>query len=80
VTKKKKPTPKRNHALRPGDRVRYQVGSTTFHGRVIEDRGNLGVGGRQIVRIEVVPASELDGEIRRFEMPAERLVRESPAA
>jgi hypothetical protein len=47
---------------------------------VIEDRGHLGVGGRQIVRIEVVPANPLDGHIEQFEMPAEHLTRETPAA
>jgi hypothetical protein len=66
--------------LRPGDRVRFQIGRSTFHARVIEDRGHLGVGGRQIVRIEVVPASPLDGHVEQFEMPAEDLTRENPAA
>jgi hypothetical protein len=78
---RKKLTPKqKSDDLRVGDRVRFTIGLTTFHALVIVDRGNLGFGGRQIVGIEIVPASELDGEIRRFEMPAERLLRESLAA
>ena len=80
MAKKKAIARKKSDDLRLGDRVRFQIGRNTFHARVIEDRGHLGVGGRQIVRIEVVPASDMDGEIERFEMPAEELVRKNPAA
>lgn len=60
------PTP-----LHPGDQVSFSVGRSVFLAHVIEDRGNLGIGGRQIVRIEVLP--DADEEPRRFEMPAEEL-------
>lgn len=37
--------------LRVGDRVSTTIGASEWRGVVIEDRGNLGVGGRQIVRV-----------------------------
>lgn len=40
--------------------------------RVIEDRGNLGVRGRRILRLEV--EDRFGGEPDRFELPAERLL------
>ncbi len=46
--------------------------------RVIEDRGNLGVGGRRILRIEV-----LDGDVPTeiaFEVPEELLEPDTPEA
>lgn len=46
--------------------------------RVIEDRGNLGVGGRRILRIEV-----LDGDVPTeiaFEVPEELLTVDTPEA
>ena len=67
-------------ALREGDRVHFTVGKCTFHARVVEDRGALGVGGRQIVGIELLPDDDTDEEPRRFEMPAEELRRDQTAA
>lgn len=50
-----------------GDRVRFQLGAHRVVGTVVEDRGLIGVDGRQIVRIEV----ELDSTyLREFELPA----------
>jgi hypothetical protein len=50
-----------------GDRVRFQLGTYRRYGTVVEDRGLIGVGGRQIVRIEI----ELDATcLRVFELPA----------
>jgi hypothetical protein len=50
-----------------GDRVRFQLGAHRLVGTVVEDRGLIGVDGRQIVRIEV----ELDSTyLREFELPA----------
>lgn len=69
-----------NQALREGDRVTFTVGTFTFHARVVEDRGALGVGGRQVVRIEVLPDGDSGEEPRRFEMPADDLTREQTAA
>lgn len=70
----------RRHAdLRPGDQVRFRLGATTIRARVIEDRGHVGVNGRQIVRIEVLVDDADEGDEQRFEMPADDLVREAPA-
>lgn len=65
--------------LRTGDHVSFNIGPTRVHARVIEDRGHLGKGGRQIVRLEVTQDFE-PGEPQRFEMPAEELTRERSAA
>lgn len=69
-----------DHDLREGDRVTFSIGPATFHARVVEDRGALGVGGRQIVRIELLSDEYTDQEPRRFEMPAEELKRDQTAA
>lgn len=60
--------------MRVGDHVSFTIGQTIFHARVVEDRGALGVGGRQLVCIEVLNADEP----RQFEMPADELMRSSP--
>lgn len=66
------------HDLRPGDLVTFPFGAMTIHARVIEDRGHLGIRGRQIVRIEVI---EKDAEEPwRFEVPAEEVVLEGTSA
>lgn len=50
-----------------GDRVRFRLGAHSVVGRVIEDRGPIGIDGRQLVRVEV----ELDPTyLREFELPA----------
>lgn len=63
--------------LRVGDLIEQNYGSRPVRGKVIEDRGNLGVGGRQIVRISM----RLDSvdEPLEYESPAEtlRLVTET---
>ncbi len=64
--------------LRPGDLVTFPFGAMTIHARVIEDRGHLGIRGRQIVRIEVIDADA--DEPWRFEVPAEEVVLEGTAA
>ena len=38
--------------FREGDRVRFLWGLTPVEGVIIEDRGNLGAGGRRMYRIE----------------------------
>lgn len=65
--------------LRVGDLVSYSFGPRTVRAKVVEDRGGLGVGGRQIVVIEVEETD--DGQDpRRFEMPADELTVDNPAA
>lgn len=39
--------------FRVGDRVRFEFGFTTVVGKVIEDSGPLGVGGRHLYRVEL---------------------------
>ena len=56
---------RRRPRIRVGDRVRFQFGLREATGVVVEDRGPVGVGGRQIVVVELDPG----GESVRFEMP-----------
>ena len=77
----------RRSAQRPGRAARrFRVGDTVawrFAGqkrvaRVVEDRGNIGRGGRQLLRVAYVGK---DGKIREaFELPADAVtaVRPSP--
>jgi hypothetical protein len=37
-----------------GDQVKFKEGPARWRARVVEDRGNLGVGGRRIMRVVVV--------------------------
>lgn len=57
--------------LKVGDKVVMRIGGGERRGVVIEDRGKLGRGGRQIVVVRV--GSETEG--RRFEARAEDLER-----
>lgn len=66
--------------LRLGDVVTYSVGRSVVRARVIEDRGHIGVGGRQIVRIEVLGEEDFEEIPRRFDMAAAHVVLEQPAA
>lgn len=61
-------------AAKVGSIVGVRMGEVVKRARVIEDRGNIGVGGRRIVRLELEGDPELDGEPVRFERPVERLV------
>lgn len=60
--------------LRVGDRVRVPYASTSgmITAVVIEDRGDIGVNGRQLVRIEIRIGKDC---VSRFEMPAEEVGR-----
>ena len=55
--------------FRIGDRVRLSFGNRTVTGTVVEDRGRIGVGGRQLFRIVV----KTGDEERALELPAEKL-------
>jgi hypothetical protein len=57
---------RRYHA---GDRVRFTMVNRIVEGRVVEDRGNIGVGGRQLVRI-IAGVGPDEFEI---EMPADEI-------
>ena len=56
-------------ALKVGDHVILRLAGSERHGVVVEDRGPLGVGGRQIVLIRVGEADDA----RQFEVRAENL-------
>lgn len=53
-----------------GDLVSFRVGQRQLRGRVIEDRGPIGVGGRRLLRIRV----GREGEAREYELPAVEVV------
>lgn len=52
--------------LRVGDKVRWSIGAAEWSGEVVEDHGNIGVGGRQLVRV----GCRVDGLDTVFMMPA----------
>jgi hypothetical protein len=56
--------------FKTGDLVSFLFGSGTVTGRVVEDRGNLGIGGRRLygIRFEINPGQEV-----YTEMPEEEL-------
>ncbi len=55
--------------IRVGERFTRYLGHTPVEVVVIEDRGNLGVDGGQVVRIREVAAGPYDEE-REYEIPA----------
>jgi hypothetical protein len=60
-----------------GDRVQFKLAGRTVSGTIVEDRGNLGVGGRQIVSIRAKRGREADMVV---EIPAEEVKRIERAA
>ena len=66
--------------LRPGDVVTFTVGPTRVRARVIEDRGHIGIGARQIVRLEALDEEEYEEVPRRFELAADEVELEQAAA
>jgi hypothetical protein len=58
--------------IEPGTPVGVNLGVRIIRGRIVEDRGEIGVNGRRLVRVEI-PISGTD-EVRVFEVPAEELV------
>jgi len=50
-----------------GDKITYGIGKNKIDGVIIEDRGFIGVGGRQLVRI----SSFFNEEIKEFELSVE---------
>jgi hypothetical protein len=57
--------------FRVGQAVMLRIGSGDLDGKVVEDRGNLGVGGERIFRIAV--SFDEGSEPREFEVPASAL-------
>jgi hypothetical protein len=64
-------SPKRRRKIRVGDRVIRIVGTRRFPAEVVEDRGFIGKGGRQLLRIRRVGVSPELAE--PYEVPAEEL-------
>ena len=60
---------KKGPGFRIGDKVRLNFGNRTVTGTVVEDRGRIGVGGRQLFRVVV----KTEDEERDLELPAEKL-------
>jgi hypothetical protein len=63
----KQATTPRDEQYRVGDRVKMDWGGHEIQGTIVEDRGNLGVGGRRILRVHF-KFDEYDEET--FEVPA----------
>lgn len=61
--------------LRAGERVTFSYRGHVVQAEVVEDRGDIGVGGRQIVRVRF---GEDASDIAEFEMPATELTRVAP--
>jgi hypothetical protein len=63
-------------AIRPvfkkGDRVSFLFGAGVVTGRIVEDRGCLGVGGRRLdgIRFEINPGDETYTEMPEVELTA----------
>ncbi len=52
-----------------GDEVNVRLGDTIWRVRIIEDRGNIGVGGRRILRVKPL-GTDADPQ-ETFEVPEE---------
>jgi hypothetical protein len=55
-----------------GDMVVLTLAGVVRTARVIEDRGRIGVGGRRLLRIELIDP-DLGDDVPRFEVPAEQV-------
>lgn len=60
--------------VRVGQRVRVSVGGRVLGAVVIEDRGNLGASGQQVVRVAVEDASDPDNAFQ-VEVPVDWIDR-----
>jgi hypothetical protein len=56
-------------SFRVGDQVCFEFGGQMVVATIVEDRGFIGAGGRQLLRVRL-PVEETD-EGREFEIPAE---------
>lgn len=71
------PRRKPRRRFRVGDRVRYTMGARKWVAWVVEDRGNLGRGGEQIVRLNGSPVADPEN-LSAFELSASLLTLISP--
>jgi hypothetical protein len=59
--------------LQVGDRVGLRLGVSDVSARIVEDRGHIGVNGRQLIRVELEgPPNE---DRLEFELPAEEVIQ-----
>jgi hypothetical protein len=64
----KRITPVRLPAV--GEKVRVRLGPHELEGEVIEDRGDIGAGGRRLLRVAVTIDSET---VQEYELPADQV-------
>jgi hypothetical protein len=67
---KKQRRARKNGAIKVGDLVRFRFGTRDVTVEVIEDRGEIGVDGRQLVAVLVPSGGD---ERLRLEMPADEV-------
>ncbi len=68
--------------FKKGDTVSFPFGNGTVTGRIVEDRGGLGIGGQRVygVRFEINPGDETYTEMQEEELtagPADRISKKS---
>jgi hypothetical protein len=61
---------KTSASIEVGDRVRFRLGTRDVEGTVVEDRGRIGVRGRRLLRVVVLPVPQEPP----FELPADDVV------
>jgi hypothetical protein len=72
--------PRSVRRVKVGERYVRHLGQVPVEVLVIEDRGNLGVGGRQLVRVRQPIDGGEPGDVREYEMAAEDLMADRAAA
>ncbi len=60
--------------LKVGSRVIFCIGPSKIRGRIIEDRGRIGVNGRRLVRVIITGRAAHAEQDQTFELPADDLV------
>jgi hypothetical protein len=72
MTKKKTKPSNGRRRIRVGDRVSLTYGFRRARAEVVEDRGNIGAGGRRILRVRLITKSP--GGDRTFEVPRDEVI------
>jgi hypothetical protein len=72
VTRASRKTPLKDDASTPalGTKVRVHLGSHVFEAEVVEDRGDIGAGGRRLLRVAVKVDTTV---IEEYELPADQV-------
>jgi hypothetical protein len=74
ITKQKPERKSVTQPFRVGDRVSFQFAGQRRVARIVEDRGRIGLGGRQLLRVVYVGAAGDQSE-GAFEVPADGVTR-----